>query len=157
MFSGPTQYLEVYLPSPTTVLFTVTTRRPRHNPAPALSPSTPVSKQHFNYKYTERLKNVYHLLWSTVLRHTIRIMLVFYVLLFNVAKAQQYHHRRGTPTTATGTFLAFLDNYSDTALQLSVGGSLVKSIAERTEWWILAPLSLAVVYMCLKRDYVGTY
>ncbi|KAJ4518825.1 hypothetical protein HRR78_001198 [Exophiala dermatitidis] len=81
-------------------------------------------------------------------------MLVFYVLLFNVAKAQQYHHRRGTPTTATGTFLAFLDNYSDTALQLSVGGSLVKSIAERTEWWILAPLSLAVVYMCLKRDYV---
>ncbi|KAL2408582.1 hypothetical protein ABEF93_005204 [Exophiala dermatitidis] len=154
MFSGPTQYLEVYLPSPTTVLFTVTTRRPRHNPAPALSPSTPVSKQHFNYKYTERLKNVYHLLWSTVLRHTIRIMLVFYVLLFNVAKAQQYHHRRGTPTTATGTFLAFLERYSDTALQLSVGGSLVKSIAERTEWWILAPLSLAVVYMCLKRDYV---
>ncbi|KAK7892347.1 hypothetical protein LTR67_007443 [Exophiala xenobiotica] len=63
MFSGPMQYLEVYLPSPTTVSFTVTTRRPQSS-----------SKLRFRL--------------GTFLRHAFRILLVYCALAVNIAKAR---------------------------------------------------------------------
>ncbi|KAK5028333.1 hypothetical protein LTS07_006424 [Exophiala sideris] len=63
MFSGKAQYLEVHLPSPTTVSFVVTTRR----------------------QDTSKLRS--RLL--TLFRHVCRIVLVFYAFLINLAKAQQ--------------------------------------------------------------------
>ncbi|KAK5447817.1 hypothetical protein LTS15_009316 [Exophiala xenobiotica] len=118
MFSGPMQYLEVYLPSPTTVSFTVTTRRPQSS-----------SKLRFRL--------------GTFLRHAFRILLVYCALAANIAKARDLVSLRA------------VQYYLNTCLQLSPGSSsLIEPFAQRTEWWILAPLSLIVVYLCLRRDYV---
>ncbi|EXJ82830.1 phosphatidylinositol glycan, class H [Capronia epimyces CBS 606.96] len=148
MFTGTTQYLEVYLPSPTTVSFTVTTRRPRR--PTATSTSTPTSKSRFKHRL-RFFKS--HILTLTVLRHVVRLVLVFYALLLNVAKAQHHRHHHHHQQDTTELNCAF-DKYAQLALQLSLGGGLVKTLAERTEWWILVPLSLAVIYLCLRRDYV---
>ncbi|KAK5234167.1 hypothetical protein LTR47_004758 [Exophiala xenobiotica] len=120
MFSGPMQYLEVYLPSPTTVSFTVTTRRPQSS-----------SKLRFRL--------------GTFLRHAFRILLVYCALAVNIAKARDL----------VSLSSKAVQHYLNTCLQLSPGSSLIEPFAQRTEWWILAPLSLIVVYLCLKRDYVG--
>ncbi len=117
MFSGPMQYLEVYLPSPTTVSFTVTTRRPQS------------SKLRFRV--------------GTLLRHAFRMVVVYFVLAANIAKARDI--------VSLGT----VQHYLNTCLKLSPGTSLIEPFAQRIEWWILAPLSLIVVYLCLRRDYVG--
>ncbi|KAK5325129.1 hypothetical protein LTR93_004606 [Exophiala xenobiotica] len=119
MFSGPMQYLEVYLPSPTTVSFTVTTRRPQSS-----------SKLRFRL--------------GTFLRHAFRILLVYCALAVNIAKARDL----------VSLSSKAVQHYLNTCLQLSPGSSLIEPFAQRTEWWILAPLSLIVVYLCLKRDYV---
>lgn len=116
MFAGPSQYLEVYLPSPTTVSFTVTTRRPES------------SKFRANVQI--------------FLRHTCRIFLAYSALLANAVKG------RDVVVDGDARFL-------DVFLKLSLGSSLVKPLTERIEWWILALLSLLVVYLCLRRDYVG--
>ncbi|KAL6245024.1 hypothetical protein RBB50_007799 [Rhinocladiella similis] len=115
MFAGPSQYLEVYLPSPTTVSFTVTTRRPES------------SKFRANVQI--------------FLRHTCRIFLAYSALLANAVKG------RDVVVDGDARFL-------DVFLKLSLGSSLVKPLTERIEWWILALLSLLVVYLCLRRDYV---
>ncbi|KIW10378.1 hypothetical protein PV08_11340 [Exophiala spinifera] len=119
MLQGPSQYLEVYLPSPTTVSFTVTTRRPESSKLRA---------------------NVRHFL-----RHTCRIVLVYLAVLANAVKARD-------------VFL-LLDSdarryHLDAILKLCLGSSWIRSLTERSEWWILTPLSLLVVYLCLRRDYV---
>ncbi|EXJ87845.1 hypothetical protein A1O1_04772 [Capronia coronata CBS 617.96] len=182
MFTRTTQYLEVYLPSPTTVSFTVTTRRPRHQISTSTStgPAAKTSKSvRLKLKLKQSLQFVgRNILTLTVLRHTIRILLVSYAILLNVAKAQQryhhydlhhhqqqqqqygrgyyyyYHNHQGQEQSIVGrTSSAALEKYADVALQLSFGGGLVRTLAEGLEWWILGPLSLVVVYLCLRRDY----
>ena len=115
MLPTSTQYLEVHLPSPTTVSFTVTTRR---RPASKIS-------------------------LLALLRHALRVLLVFYVLLVNLAKAQ------------TVFLLGSLDRYTNFFLRLGLMNGLLRLVAERTEWWVLAPVSSLLVWLCLRRDYVG--
>lgn len=118
MLTGPAQYLEVHLPSPTTVSFTVTTRRQ--------DPS----------KLRSRL--------ITLFRHVCRVVLVFYTLLTNLIKGQQIFG------------FGALSSYVDFWLNWTLGSGLIKLFADRLEWWIIVPVSLMVMYLCLRRDYVGT-
>ena len=119
MLTGKAQYLEVHLPSPTTVSFAVSTRR----------------------QDTSKLR--FRLLTS--LRHACRIMLVYYTFLANLAKAQRIFS------------FSVLHNYARFCLKFTLGSGLVELVAERLEWWMLVPLSLLVVYLCLRRDYVGRF
>jgi phosphatidylinositol glycan class H protein len=114
MFSGPTQFLEIYCPSPTTVSFTVDTRQ-RSN-----------SRQKL----------------LTALRYGCRILLVLYVLLVNGAKAQSL--------TSQGSAA---DHYANFLINLTLIGQVIRTLAEVMEWWVLGPLSLVVLYACLKRDH----
>lgn len=124
------QHFSIYLPSPTTVSFTVSTL-PLYDPAA-------------QGNTTNRLSH----LWLTkihvfrVLKYIARIVLVFYTLLINFTKAQTLAH---SPR---------LDAYVDLWLGLSPFDRVVKVLAEKAEWWLLVPLSLAIVYACLRRDYV---
>ena len=77
-------------------------------------------------------------------KHTIRILLVCYTLLVNLAKIQ------------TVVQLPRVDACVDFLLRLSSLGSFITLLAETAEWWILVPLSVGVVYSSLRRDYVGT-
>lgn len=116
MLAGPTQYLTILLPSPTTVSFTVSTR----------PPSTPRTTA------------------LNLLRYTARVLLLFYVLLVNLAKLQPLI---GSPR---------VDAYAELGLRVSLVGSLVSAVAERTEWWILVAVTGLLGYACLRRDYDGT-
>ena len=115
MFTASTQYLEVHLPSPTTVSFTVTTRR---------RPGSKISL-------------------LVLLRHALRVLLVFYVLLVNLAKVQ------------AASLLGSFDRYANFFLRLSLMNGLLRLVGENTEWWVLAPVSALLVWLCLRRDYVG--
>ncbi|KEF60731.1 uncharacterized protein A1O9_02292 [Exophiala aquamarina CBS 119918] len=114
MFSGSTQYLEIYCPSPTTVSFTVETRQ-RSN-----------SKQKL----------------LTAVRYGSRFLLVLYALLVNVAKAQSLI----SPGSAAERYANFL-------VKLTLIGPVIRILAESAEWWVLGPLSLVILYACLKRDH----
>merc|ERR1711939_566430 len=70
------------------------------------------------------------------------MVVVYFVLAANIAKARDI--------VSLGT----VQHYLNTCLKLSPGTSLIEPFAQRIEWWILAPLSLIVVYLCLRRDYV---
>lgn len=129
--SGPSQYLAVYLPSPTTVSFTVTTRRPESS------------------KFRATLR--------TLLRHTCRVLLIYLAILVNVVKARENDDVVDSNGTDDGNNA---DYFLDAFLKfggLGTATSLVKPLTERCEWWILAGVGLLVIYSCLRRDYVGGY
>lgn len=127
MLTGPTQHLQVHLPSPTTVSLTVTTRR----------------------QYSSKLQ----LRLLTLLQHAFRVVLVYYVLLVAVAKGQDSLVSRPRDGDGRGAF----DVYADFCLRASLGGSVARLVAQAVGWWVLAPLALGVVYLCLRRGYVGEW
>lgn len=128
MLTGPTQHLQVHLPSPTTVSLTVTTRR----------------------QYTSKLQ----LRLLTLLQHAFRVVLVYHVLLVAVAKGQDNLVSR-PPADGDGDGRGAFDVYADFCLRASLGGSVARLVAQAVGWWVLAPLALAAVYLCLRRGYVG--
>lgn len=128
MLTGPTQHLQVHLPSPTTVSLTVTTRR----------------------QYTSKLQ----LRLLTLLQHAFRVVLVYHVLLVAVAKGQDNLVSR-PPADGDGDGRGAFDVYADFCLRASLGGSVARLVAQAVGWWVLAPLAMAVVYLCLRRGYVG--
>ncbi|KAH0832572.1 hypothetical protein AYO21_06034 [Fonsecaea monophora] len=133
MFTGPRQYLSIHLPSPTTVSFTVSTREPVQQPASLI-----------NRPSSSHLLHLRRVPVFSLLKHALRILLVLLVLLVNLTKA-----RIEAPRPSSG-----LDAYADLGLKLSLVGGTIGAIADRAEWWVLAPVSLIVVYACLRRDYV---
>ncbi|EXJ57316.1 phosphatidylinositol glycan, class H [Cladophialophora yegresii CBS 114405] len=135
MILGPgMQYFSIYLPSPTTVSFTVSTR-PLHNPVPVVSTSTNSSRVSI-----PRIKARIF----TVLKHVLRALFVFVTALVNVVKAQGSVQSAGPR----------LDAYADLLLHLSPFNSFIRFLADKAEWWVLASLSLVVMYACLRRDHV---
>lgn len=78
-----------------------------------------------------------HLL--ALVRHVLRVLLVLHVVLVTLAKV------------GSGA----IHDHVQVVLRASlIGQRLLRVIAETTEWWLLVPLGLLVVYLCLKRDYV---
>ncbi|OAL26206.1 hypothetical protein AYO22_04384 [Fonsecaea multimorphosa] len=134
MFAGPSQYLSIHLPSPTTVSFTVSTRQP--GGWSINRPSSSHSHSHSSFRRV--LPPVF-----TLINYALRILLVLYIVLLNLAKAQS---DVAQPSR--------LDAYTDLGLKLSLVGGSIRAVAERAEWWFLAPVSLVIVYVCLRRDYV---
>ncbi|KIW65922.1 hypothetical protein PV04_08136 [Phialophora macrospora] len=130
MLLGPgMHHFSIHLPSPTTVSFTVSTH-------PVVS-TTKASRAFVPPRVKLRI--------FTLLKHILRVILVWYTALVNVAKAQ-----------AVGSVGSSgrLDAYAALSLRLSLFSGFVRFVAEKTEWWILAPVSLGIVYACLRRDYV---
>lgn len=78
----------------------------------------------------------------TALRYGCRILLVLSTLLVNVAKAQTLT----SPGSVPHLYAAFLMN-------LTLVGWVVRLLADSLEWWILGPVSLTVLYACLKKDH----
>ncbi|ETI25648.1 hypothetical protein G647_02422 [Cladophialophora carrionii CBS 160.54] len=129
MILGPgMHHFSIYLPSPTTVSFTVSTR-PLHVPVV----STNSSRVHIP-RVKARI--------FTFLKHVLRALLVFYTALVTVVKAQ------GSVQSAS------FDAYADLLLHLSLFSGFIRFLADKAEWWILVPVSLVVMYACLRRDYV---
>ena len=118
-------YFSIHLPSATTVSFTVSTR-PLYSPA-----SSP--------KFPRSLLRTSTIL--TLFEHAIRVSLVFCVALANIAKVQ----------TTWGYFESGVGVWS----KLSLLSGPVRLVAEKTHWWILGLLSLAILFACARRDYVG--
>ncbi|KIW97793.1 uncharacterized protein Z519_01377 [Cladophialophora bantiana CBS 173.52] len=129
MLTGSSQHLSIHFPSPTTVSFTVSTRQPY----PQAWSTTRTS----SYSYFPNVPIF------TLIKHALRILLTLCIVLINLTKVQT----DGPPSR--------IDAYADFGLQLSLLGGTIRVIAERTEWWILAPMSLGIVWACLRRDYVG--
>ncbi|KIW23685.1 uncharacterized protein PV07_11865 [Cladophialophora immunda] len=127
MFTGPSQYLSIHLPSPTTVSFTVSTRQPSQAWSVKGSPS---------HSYLPRVPVF------TLIKYALRVLLVLGVVLVNLTKG-----RIDAPHSQ-------LDAYVDLGLKLSLAGGTIRAIAEHAEWWILGPVSLGIIYACLRRDYV---
>lgn len=72
-------------------------------------------------------------------RHVLRVLLVLHVVLVTLAKF------------GSGP----IHDHVQVLLRASlIGQRLLRLIAETTEWWLLVPLGLLIVYLCLKRDYV---
>ncbi|OAP59233.1 hypothetical protein AYL99_06531 [Fonsecaea erecta] len=131
MFSGPTQYLSIHLPSPATVSFTVSTRQP-----PRAWSTNNRASSHSWFCHLRRVPIF------TLTKYALRVLLVLYTVVVNLAKAQ------------SDTQSPRLDAYADLGLKLSLVGGTIRAVAERAEWWVLAPVSLGIVYACLRRDYV---
>jgi hypothetical protein len=142
MFAGPTQYLEVYLPSPTTVSFTVTTG---------------TSTLHGGKQQGLSRRQMFKVRLLALIRTTFRLVLVYYAVLAGVVKAR---NDAAAVNNSGPHFLrsTLINPHVDFCLQaatLGFGGRLVDVLADTLEWWALGPLILLVVYLCLKRDYVG--
>ncbi|RVX67719.1 hypothetical protein B0A52_07842 [Exophiala mesophila] len=74
-----------------------------------------------------------------LVRHVLRVILILHVVLVTVAKL-------GSGTVHDHVQILFRASL--------IGQGLVRRIAESTEWWLLVPLGLLIVYLCLRRDYV---
>jgi hypothetical protein len=138
MVLGPgMHHFSIHLPSPTTVSFTVSTR-PLYGPV--VSATTNASRAHVPSRVKVKVRIF------TLLKNLLRMFLVLYTALVNVVKAQDSILRSS----------ARLNSYADLWLRLSLFSGFIKFLAEKAEWWILVPVSLGIVYACLRRDYVGT-
>ena len=129
MVLGPgAQYFSIYLPSATTVSFTVSTR-------PLYAPTS-----------TKTLRSLLSRVpVLSLIKHIFRVLLISFALLANLAKVEDVLRS------------PIVNAYTEFWLRVSLLGGFVKLLAEKTEWWILVPVSLGIVYVCLKRDYVGTF
>lgn len=81
----------------------------------------------------------------TLLKHAVRSLLVALVLLIILIKVQK---------TTTSEW-EWLDATLRTVQPTGLVGTLIQSLAEQHDWWIVIGVSLAVVYICLRRDYTG--
>jgi len=113
MFACQAQHLDAYSPSPTTISYTVSTRR------------RPISR------------------FLNAALHGLRGLALFYVFLINKTKAQ-------------GLALAS-DNYFERLLCICPASGLIRVMAEKIDWWALGIITFAVLYLCLRRGYTGTF
>lgn len=76
-------------------------------------------------------------------KHTIRCLTAFHILLINVLKVQ-----------ATSNIVEW-SNYVDMIAQFNLLGGVAHLIAAGLEWWILILMTVGILYFCLRRDYTG--
>ncbi len=127
MVLGPgAQYFSIHLPSATTVSFTVSTR-------PLYAPSSS----------TKTFRTVLSRLpVLTLIKHVLRVVIVSFALLVNLAKAEDVLR---SPIAGA---------YAEMWPTPGVLGSFVGLLSENLDWWLLAPVSLGIIYACMRKDYV---
>lgn len=106
------QHLRVSSPSPTAVNYTVSSRA-RH-------PSTAV----------------------TLLKHMVRVFIVFYAVLATLVKLQI-------------TLFDEVHTYVQLCCEWTLVEQFVHLITDKLEWWMLLMSTAVTIYLCLRRDYIG--
>jgi hypothetical protein len=111
------------------------TKRPQYLDIDCPSPTT------VSFRVTTTTRNPSRLL--NLLRHGFRIFLAILAILVTITKLH----------------VSISSEYIDlNVLALSSflpGFTTLTAVVERREWWMVLPLSFLIVYLCLKRDYVG--
>jgi phosphatidylinositol N-acetylglucosaminyltransferase subunit H len=118
-------HFAIHLPSPTTVSFTVSTR--------PLFLEEPFTRR--PWRWLPRGG------YFTLTKHSLRIILVYLIILLNLAKIR-------------GSVGVQYRDIIDSCLKLSLLDNITKALAARLEWLALILASVIVIFLCLRRDYV---
>ena len=78
----------------------------------------------------------------TILRNVFRIVVMCYTALATIAKIQTTFYN-GTSASV------------ELLLQISQINGFLFTILDSIPWWVLSITSLAIFYLCVKRDYTG--
>ena len=76
-----------------------------------------------------------------VLRHGLRIVILAHLILLDLLKAQMTDLLSQTITIGIP--------------KLSLLDPLLRLVADKVEWWAIGIINLTIVYLCLKRPYIG--
>src|SRR5271170_5217735 len=94
-----------------------------------------------SYTVSDRLHPASRIL--TPLKHAIRVILISYVLLADLAKVQSSFNISG------------LDSSVEILLNVSLIGSFIRGVAKSYDWWVLLLCTASTLWLCLRRDYTG--